>query len=84
MLQSRYARNGPQTGARSTALSLGGVGFLVLMGVICAVSFVGGVVFYLIGAWPVGGFFGLDAVLIYWAFRVNYRDAAAYEEVTVT
>ena len=64
--------------------SLGGVGFLVLMGVISVVSFIGGVVFYIVGAWPVGGFFGLDAVLIYWAFRVNYRAAEAYEEVTVT
>jgi uncharacterized membrane protein len=64
--------------------SLGGVGFLVLMGVISVVSFAGGVVFYIVGAWPVGGFFGLDVVLIYWAFRVNYRAAEAYEEVTVT
>ena len=38
----------------------------------------------IVGAWPVFGFFGLDVVLIYWAFRVNYRAAAAYEEVTVT
>ena len=30
------------------------------------------------------GFFGLDVLLIYWAFRVNYRPAAAYEQVTVT
>ena len=64
--------------------SLGSAGFLVLMGVITVVSFAGGVVFSLVGAWPVGGFFGLDVVLIYWAFRVNYRAAAAYEEVTVT
>jgi uncharacterized membrane protein len=64
--------------------SLGGAGFLVLMGVISLVSFAGGVVFTIVGAWPVGGFFGLDAVLIYWAFRVNYRTADAYEEVTVT
>src|SRR6187455_454916 len=64
--------------------SLGGVGFIVLMSVIAVVSFAGGVAFYLIGAWPVGFFFGLDAVLIYFAFRVNYRAADAYEEVTVT
>ena len=64
--------------------SLGGVGFLVLMTVVSVVSFAGGVAFYLIGAWPVGGFFGLDAVLIYWAFRVNYRAAQAFEEVSVT
>jgi uncharacterized membrane protein len=64
--------------------SLGGVGFIVLMTVIAVVSFVGGLVFYLIGAWPVGFFFGLDALLIWWAFRVSYRTADAYEEVTVT
>jgi uncharacterized membrane protein len=64
--------------------SLSSVGFVVLMAVVAAVSFVGGVVFYIVGAWPVGGFFGLDALLIYWAFRVNYRAAEAYEEVTVT
>jgi uncharacterized membrane protein len=40
--------------------------------------------FLVIGAWPVFGFFGLDVLLIYWAFRVNFRAARAYEEVTVT
>jgi uncharacterized membrane protein len=30
------------------------------------------------------GFFGLDVLLLYLAFRINYRTAAAYEEVTVT
>ena len=64
--------------------SLGSVGFVVLMSIIAVVSFAGGAVFYVVGAWPVGFFFGLDAVLIYWAFRVNYRAADAYEQVTVT
>ena len=32
------------------------------------VSFVAGVAFYLMGAWPVLGFFGLDLLVIYWAF----------------
>ena len=30
------------------------------------------------------GFFGLDVLLVYWAFRLNYRSARAYEHVTVT
>jgi uncharacterized membrane protein len=64
--------------------SLGGVGFVILMSVVAVVSFAGGVLFYIVGAWPVGFFFGLDAALIYWAFRVNYRAAQAFEEVTVT
>jgi uncharacterized membrane protein len=63
--------------------SLSSVGFVVLMAVIAMVSFIGGAMFFAIGAWPVAFFFGLDALLIYWAFRVNYRAAAAYEEVTV-
>jgi uncharacterized membrane protein len=64
--------------------SLGGVGFLVLMAVVAGISFVGGIVFYIVGAWPVIGFLGVDVLLVYWAFRVNYLAAAAYEEVTVT
>jgi uncharacterized membrane protein len=64
--------------------SLGNVGFLVLMLAFGAVSFVTGIAFLLMGAWPVFGFFGLDVALLYWAFKLNYRHAAAYEEVTVT
>ncbi len=30
------------------------------------------------------GFFGLDVLLLFIAFRINYRRAAAFEEVTVT
>ena len=44
--------------------SLSHIGFFVLMAVIAVVSFAGGVVFFLVGAWPVGGFFGLDVLLI--------------------
>ncbi len=64
--------------------SLGHVGFLVLMVAFGAVSFVTGIMFLVSGAWPVFGFFGLDVLLLYWAFRLNYRHALAYEEVTVT
>jgi uncharacterized membrane protein len=30
------------------------------------------------------GFFGLDVLAIYWAFRINYRRARASEEIRVT
>ena len=59
-------------------------GFVVLMAFICAVSFAAGVAFLLMGAWPVLGFFGLDVLVIYWAFRINYRRAAASEDIVVT
>jgi uncharacterized membrane protein len=64
--------------------SLNQAGFLLLMAVLGGVSFAAGMVFLLLGAWPVFGFFGLDVLLVYWAFRVNYRDARAYEDVMVT
>jgi uncharacterized membrane protein len=63
--------------------SLSRAGFVLVMAVLGAVSFAAGMVFLLIGAWPVFGFFGLDVLLVYWAFRANYRAAAAYEEVVV-
>ena len=64
--------------------SLGPTGFLIFMLVLGALSFVTGMVFFVAGAWPVLGFCGLDVLLVYWAFRVNYRGARAYEEVTIT
>ena len=64
--------------------SLSSTGFLIFMLCIGGLSFVSGVVFLLLGAWPVFGFLGLDVLLVYWAFRANFRAARAYEEVTVT
>jgi uncharacterized membrane protein len=64
--------------------SLGPTGFVIFMLVLGGISFAAGMVFLLAGAWPVFGFFGLDVALVYWAFKVNYRAAGAYEEVTVT
>ena len=64
--------------------SLNRTGFLVLMAFLTAVSFAAGVAFLVMGAWPVFGFFGLDVLVIYWAFRINFRRAAAVEEISVT
>jgi uncharacterized membrane protein len=64
--------------------SLNRPGFLVLMAFLSAVSFAAGLAFLLMGAWPVLGFFGLDIFAIYWAFRINFRDAKATEEIWVT
>ncbi len=58
--------------------------FLTLMGFVTVVSFVAGVAFLMMGAWPVFGFFGLDVLIIYWAFRANFRSAAATEDILVT
>jgi uncharacterized membrane protein len=64
--------------------SLSRAGFLALMLFVIAVSFAAGLVCVLIGAWPVFGFFGLDVLAIYWAFRINFRSGRASEEIRVT
>src|ERR1700693_2302254 len=64
--------------------SLNRTGFAIVMGFVSVVSFAAGLAFLLMGAWPVLGFFGLDVLAIYWAFRVNFRRARATEEISVT
>jgi uncharacterized membrane protein len=64
--------------------SLGPKGFTLLMAAVCAISFGTGLLFYMIGAWPVMGFMGLDVVLIYVAFKLNFRALRLYETVDLT
>ena len=64
--------------------SLSRGGFIALMSLFGAVSFAAGTVFLMMGAWPILGFFGLDVLLIWWAFKVNFRHAEATEDITVT
>ncbi|MCE2509491.1 MAG: DUF2244 domain-containing protein [Alphaproteobacteria bacterium] len=64
--------------------SLSPMGFWILMAAIGGISFVTGMIFLMAGAWPVFGFFGLDVLLIYVFFRLNYREARAFEALTLT
>jgi uncharacterized membrane protein len=64
--------------------SLGPKGFMVLMAAVCVVSFGTGLFFFLLGAWPVLGFMGLDVALIYAAFKLNFRALRLYETVDLT
>jgi len=63
--------------------SLGRTGFLVLMGFISFTCLLSGFLFLLAGAWPVFLFFGLDVLVIWAAFKLNYRAARARERVSV-
>src|SRR3974390_2061938 len=40
--------------------------------------------FFLMGAWPIVGFLGLDALGLWLAFELSFRAARAYEDVRVT
>jgi uncharacterized membrane protein len=64
--------------------SLSPNGFVLLMVLIGAIAFLAGLFFFLLGAWPVVGFLGLDVVLIWLAFRASYRAARARETVEVS
>src|ERR1044072_2735832 len=63
--------------------SLGRTGFAILMGALLFGWMATGAIFLAHGAWPVFGFFGLDVLLVYVAFKVNYRAARAREDVSV-
>ena len=59
--------------------SLSRNGFFILMGLVGAVNLVVAVMFVILGAWPIAGFAGLDVLLVWWAFRVNFADARKLE-----
>ena len=64
--------------------SLGRDGFRVVMTLCCLAMVGASIPFIVLGFWPVGGFFGLDLIALYVAFRVNYRRAESFEEVVLT
>lgn len=64
--------------------SLGPRGFSVLMGATFALCTLITIPFFLLRAWPVVGFMGLDVVGVYLAFRLNFRAARAHEHFRLT
>ena len=64
--------------------SLSPRGFLLLMIAVATAAFLAGLAFFLIGAWPVAGFLGLDVALVYLAFKMNYRHGRMYETLRLT
>jgi uncharacterized membrane protein len=64
--------------------SLSPKGFVILMSVIVGLNLTVGMFFFVIGAWPVVGFMGLDVALIWWAFRANFADARRAEHIEIT
>jgi len=64
--------------------SLSPKGFVILMSIIVGLNLTIGMFFYVIGAWPVVGFMGLDVALIWWAFHANFADARRAEHIEIT
>jgi uncharacterized membrane protein len=59
-------------------------GFAILMGVYAGVSLIVSLPFYLVGAWPIVGFMGLDVLLLFLALRASFRSARAYEQLALS
>ena len=64
--------------------SLSPQGFRTLMVLVCLTSIVASLPFVIMGFWPVAGFFGLDFLGLYIAFRVSYRQGQAFELLELT
>jgi uncharacterized membrane protein len=62
-------------------VSLSDRGFSILIICFAAISLVAGGFFWALGAWPVFGFFGLDVILLYVFFKLNYRHARRHEKI---
>ena len=63
--------------------SLGPKGFVALMAVIAGFNLAVGLAFIWKGAWPVLGFCGLDVLLLWIAFKINYRSGTATETIEI-
>ena len=64
--------------------SLSSKGFGILMGVLTGFLFLIGLGFFLAGAWPVIGFLGLELLVVWGAFKLNYRAARHRETIHTT
>ncbi|MGN7294109.1 DUF2244 domain-containing protein [Rhizobium sp. SAFR-030] len=64
--------------------SLGRRGFRVMLALSGGICLIYGIFFLATGAWPISFFFGLDFLLLWGAFWLNFRSGRAREEVTVS
>ncbi|MBL0370514.1 DUF2244 domain-containing protein [Rhizobium sp. KVB221] len=64
--------------------SLGKTGFRVLMALTFVLCFFNAIFFMVTGALPVAMFFGIDFILLYGAFWLNYRSARARERIMLS
>ncbi len=64
--------------------SLSPEGFKWLIRGVLAANLLIGVPMYLVGAWPVAGFMGIDVWLLWFFFQRSYLDARRRETLTLT
>jgi len=88
--QHRWYHNKTEAGAEAIVItlwpyrSLSLRGFQILIAVLASLMTVIGLGFYLLGAWPVIGFLGLEILVVWYAFKWNYRSGQLIETVAIT
>jgi uncharacterized membrane protein len=80
--------SGAEAGAYQAVLSpnrsLPNAGFVAVMAIVIGANVTLGAAFYMMGAWPVLGFCGLDIFLVWLAFKLSYRQGRLHERVRLT
>jgi uncharacterized membrane protein len=64
--------------------SMGLRGMRLVVVLVCLASLFASIPFVVLGFWPVAGFYGLDALLLYIALRSSLEQAKAYEQIVVS
>jgi len=59
-------------------------GFRLVIALVACASAIASLPFVLLGFWPVAGFYGLDVLLLFFAFRANFEAARHFEELSVS
>ena len=59
-------------------------GFQIFIAVLASLMSLIGLGFYLLGAWPVIGFLGLEILVVWYAFKWNYRSGQLVETVAIS
>lgn len=63
--------------------SMNGAGIRRVIAFTALLAAIPGLVFFVLGAWPVIGFLGLEVLLLYWALSASLGSGKAFEEVTL-
>ncbi len=64
--------------------SLPNGGFVILMAIVISVNVSLGIMFTILGAWPILIFGGLDILFVWLAFKISYRQGRLHERVRIT
>ena len=88
--QQRWYHDKTDAGAEAIVItlwpyrSLSLRGFQIFLIVLTGLMSLIGIGFYLLGAWPVIGFLGLEIFVVWYAFKWNYRSGQLVETVEIT